>query len=173
MWVGVCFNRVSMFVHRPSALRTTISGISSGRRPSLTYRTCLLLCRLPRSGYSGRMYQLIWPRCATKRLRSLSRLWKTAVGHNKIKIQVNTYYCITRLPELDSNVVVYLLYYFIFFGYTYQSWTARGYWPECSHMSLRNQTGKTYSGPACRPAKAIRPYHWHIRCVVLYVYVIK
>lgn len=113
MWVGVCFNRVSMFSHRPSARRTTISGINSGRRPSLMCRTCLLLYQLPRSGCSGRMYRLIQPRCATKRLRSLSRLWKTAVAHNKIKIQVSAYFFIP--PDYPNQIVILLFITLLFY----------------------------------------------------------
>lgn len=114
MWVGVCFNYAFMFTHRPSALRTTISGISSGQRPSLTYRTCLLLYQLPRFGYSGRMYQLTWPHCATKRSRSLLGLWRTAVAHNRIKIQVNTY-----LYYPDLIVILLFIYFIILFFHLY------------------------------------------------------
>jgi len=73
----------------------------------------LLLCQPPKSGYSGRMYLQIWPRCATRRLRSLSKLWRTAVAHNRIKIQVNT--CLFILPGYSFNIFAYLLYYYYFF----------------------------------------------------------
>lgn len=58
------------------------------------------------------MYLQIWPRCATRQSRSLSELWRTAVAHSRIKIQVNT--CLFILPDYSFNIFNYLLNYYFF-----------------------------------------------------------
>lgn len=70
----------------------------------------LLLCQPLKSGCSGRMYLQIWLRCATRRSRNLSELWRTAVAHSRIKIQVNT--CLFILSDYSFNIFAYLLYYY-------------------------------------------------------------
>lgn len=72
----------------------------------------LLLCQLLKSGCSGRMYLQIWPRCATRRSRNLSELWKTAVAHSRIKIQVNT--CLFILLDYSYYLCLFTLLFFFF-----------------------------------------------------------
>lgn len=71
--------------HRPSALRTTIFGISSGRKMWPMCRTSLRLCRPPRYGCSERTCRPIWLHYVTKQSRNLSKPSRTVVAHSKTR----------------------------------------------------------------------------------------